>query len=122
MKRARIALDLLDGGAQSPKETWLRLLVTDAGYPRPATQVHVTDGFANAYVDMGWEEPRIALDYDGQQHQTDRRRFVHDLGRNELLDRRGWIDLHVVAEHSPGFILHRLRDACDRRGWFPLAS
>jgi hypothetical protein len=122
MKRARVALDLMDGGAQSPKETWLRLLVIDAGYPRPATQVHVTDGFDNAFVDMGWEETRIALDYDGRQHQTDRQRFVHDLGRNELLDRQDWIDLHVVAEHSPGFILHRLREACDRRGWFPLAS
>ena len=122
MKRARVALDLMDGGAQSPKETWLRLLVIDAGYPRPATQVHVTDGFDNAFVDMGWEETRIALDYDGRQHQTDRQRFVHDLGRNELLDRQDWIDLHVVAEHSPGFILRRLREACDRRGWFPLAS
>jgi hypothetical protein len=122
MKRARVALDLMDGGAQSPKETWLRLLVIDAGYPRPTTQLHVTDGFNNAFIDMGWEEPKIGLDYDGEQHQTDRQRFVHDLGRNELLDSQGWIDLHVVAEHSKGFILHRLRETCDRRGWYPLAS
>lgn len=122
MKRARVALDLMDGGAQSPKETSLRLLVIDAGYPRPTTQVRVTDGFNNAYVDMGWEEHRIALDYDGEQHQTDRKRFIHDLGRNDLLDNQGWIDLHVVAEHSDGYTLHRLREACERRGWYPLAS
>lgn len=122
MKRARIALDLMDGGAQSPKETWLRLLVIDAGYPRPVTQVHVTDGIDNAYLDMGWEQTRIALDYDGEQHQTERQRFVHDIGRNAFVEQQGWLDIHVVKEHTKAFILHRLREACERRGWFPLAS
>ncbi|KUI20232.1 hypothetical protein AU193_16935 [Mycobacterium sp. GA-1285] len=122
MKRARIALDLMDGGAQSPKETWLRLLVVDAGYPRPRTQIRVSDGVAEAFLDMGWDEPMIALDYDGEQHQTERRRFVHDIGRNALVERLGWLDIHVVKEHSRGLILHRLREAAERRGWFPLAK
>ncbi|KUI44004.1 hypothetical protein AU197_21720 [Mycobacterium sp. IS-1590] len=122
MKRARIALDLMDGGAQSPKETWLRLLVVDAGYPRPRTQIRVSDGVAEAFLDMGWDEPMIALDYDGEQHQTERRRFVHDIGRNALVECLGWLDIHVVKEHSRGLILHRLREAAERRGWFPLAK
>ena len=121
MKRARIALDLMDGGAQSPKETWLRLLVIDAGYPRPRTQIRVHDGVAEAFLDMGWDEPMIALDYDGGQHQTDRPRFVHDIGRNALVESQGWLDIHVVKEHSRGFTLHRLREAAERRRWFPLA-
>ncbi|MGV0722853.1 type IV toxin-antitoxin system AbiEi family antitoxin [Mycolicibacterium elephantis] len=121
MKRARIALELMDGGAQSPKETWLRLLVIDAGYPRPRTQIRVDDGVAEAFLDMGWDDPMIAMDYDGEQHQTDRRRFVHDIGRNALVESQGWLDIHVVKEHSRGFILHRLREAAERRGWFPLA-
>lgn len=121
MKRARIALALMDGGAQSPKETWLRLLVVDAGYPRPTTQIRVTDGCTNAFVDLGWEEPRIGLDYDGEHHQTKRDQFVHDIGRAELIDSCDWLDLHVVKEHTPAFILHRLGEACERRGWFPLA-
>jgi hypothetical protein len=121
IKRARIALDLMDGGAQSPKETWLRLLVIDAGYPRPRTQIRVHDGFAEAFLDMGWDEPKIALDYDGEQHQVDRPRFVHDIGRNALVEGQGWLDIHVVKEHSRGFTLHRLRGAAERRGWFPLA-
>jgi hypothetical protein len=122
MRRARIALDLMDGGAQSPKETWLRLLLIDAGYPRPRTQIRVSDGFAEAFLDMGWDEPKIGLDYDGALHQTDRRRFVHDIGRNELIAREGWIDIHVVAEHRRGYILHRVREACAQRGWHPLAT
>ncbi|KUH69995.1 hypothetical protein AU184_14400 [Mycolicibacterium novocastrense] len=122
MKRARIALDLMDGGAQSPKETWLRLLVVDAGYPRPRTQIRVSDGVSEAILDMGWDEPMIALDYDGEQHQTERRRFVHDIDRNALVECLGWLDIHVVKEHSRGLILHRLREAAERRGWFPLAK
>lgn len=122
MKRARIALALMDGGAQSPQETWLRLLVVDAGYPRPTTQIHITDGFNDAFVDLGWKEKRIGLDYDGEHHQTKRDQFVHDIGRAELIDRCDWVDLHVVKEHTRAFILHRLGEACARRGWFPLAS
>ena len=116
IRQARIALDLMDAGAQSPKETWLRLVLIDAGFARPRTQIPVTDGVNRAVLDLGYEEPRIGFDYDGAIHQTDRRRFVHDIGRAELIDRQGWIDIHVVAEHSTGFILHRAREAFTRRG------
>ena len=112
----RRAIDLMDAGAQSPKETWLRLLVIAAGFPRPRTQIRVSDGFSEAFLDMVWDEPRIGLDYDGALHQTDRRRFVHDIGRNELVRRQGWIDVHVVAEHSRAFIVHRLSEAWTARG------
>lgn len=116
IRKARIALDLMDAGAQSPKETWLRLVLIDAGFGRPRTQIPVTDGYSEAFLDMGYEDGRIGFDYDGAIHQTDRRRFVHDIGRAELIERQGWLDIHVVAEHSTGFILHRAREAFARRG------
>jgi hypothetical protein len=116
LRRAEIALDLMDGGSQSPMETRLRLWYIDAGFPRPATQIHVTDGFANAYLDMGWEEPMVGADYDGEQHRSSRTRYVHDIGRNELVRREGWLDLHVVAEHSRRFVIARTADAFERRG------
>ena len=119
LRRAEIALDLMDAGGQSPKETWLRLLLIDAGFPRPRTQIRVSDGGAHAFIDMGWDEPMVGVDYDGEQHLTDRKRYVHDIGRNELIERMGWLDLHVVAEHSRMFIVRRTADAFARRG-FPL--
>jgi hypothetical protein len=120
LPRAAVALDLMDSGGQSPKETWLRLLLTDAGFPRPSTQIRVSDGVNEAVIDMGWEELMIGVDYDGDRHRTDRKRYVHDIGRNELIRREGWLDLHVVAEHSRGFIVHRAAEAFARRG-HPLA-
>lgn len=117
LRRSQVALDLMDPGAQSPKETWLRLLLIDAGLPAPRTQIRITDGFNEAFIDMGYDEPRVGLDYDGQQHSSDRERYVYDIGRAELIEREGWIDIHVVAEHSRRFILHRVSEAFARRGY-----
>jgi hypothetical protein len=119
IRRARDALSLMDGGAQSPKETWLRLVLIDGGLPKPRTQIEVTDGCQRAFLDMGYDEPRVGLDYEGAHHSTDRGQYVHDIGRAELIEGQGWIDLRVVAEHSPQFILHRVREAFARRGWTP---
>ncbi|MBJ7337947.1 hypothetical protein [Mycolicibacterium sp.] len=115
-RRAPVALGLMDSGGQSPKETWLRLLYLDAGFPRPRTQIAVSDGFTRAVLDMGWDDVLVAADYDGYQHLTDRRRYVHDIGRNEMVARQGWFDLHVVAEHSPAYVLRRTADAFAQRG------
>lgn len=117
LRRSEVALSLMDAGAQSPKETWLRLMLIDSGLPPPRTQIRVTDGINEAFIDMGYDEPMVGLDYDGQHHSADRRRYVHDIGRAELIEREGWIDIHVVAEHSRAFIIHRLSDAFTRRGY-----
>lgn len=119
LPRARIALELMDAGAESPRETWLRLLLIDAGLPRPRTQIRVSDGYREAFIDMGYDEPKVGLDYEGAHHSTDRGQYVHDIGRAELIDGEGWIDIKVVKEHSRRFILHRVREAFARRGWTP---
>ena len=46
--RLRSNLESYDAGAQSPKETWLRLLLARAGFPRPRTQIPVFDDFGHA--------------------------------------------------------------------------
>lgn len=121
-RQARRSLALLDAGAESPRETRLRLTLIDAGLPRPRTQIRVSDGIAQAYLDMGYDEPKVALDYEGAHHATDRRQYVHDITRAELIEREGWLDIRVVAEHSPRFIVHRVREAFARRGWCPPTS
>lgn len=109
--RARAILPLIDGGAQSPKETWLRLLLIDSGLPAPTCQIKVTDGYFTAYIDMGWEDLRIGIEYDGDHHRSERRQYVRDIGRYEMLAAQGWTIIRVVKEHSRGYILQRVRDA-----------
>lgn len=116
IRKARSIVPLLDAGAQSPRESWLRLLLIDAGFPRPQTQIAVSDGLSTATVDMGWKHLRIGVEYDGEWHQTERRRFVTDIGRHEILRDLDWLVVRVVKEHSRAFIVHRVDNAFRRRG------
>jgi hypothetical protein len=119
IRRARIALALMDSGSESPKETWLRLVLIDGGFSRPRTQIRVSDGVKEAFIDMGYDEPMVGFDYEGSQHSEDRGQYVRDIGRAEFVEREGWIDIRVVREHSRLFVLHRAREAFARRGWVP---
>ena len=113
LRRLETALGLVDPGAQSPRESYLRLLLFDAGLPRPQTQIPVlgVDGIPVAYLDLGWEDCMVAVEYDGDQHRADRRQFVKDIRRLEMLERVGWIVVRVVAEDRPADIVRRVRDA-----------
>ena len=115
VRQCRAALSLMDGGAQSPKESWLRLVLIDAGLPRPTTQIKVTDGRLVAYLDMGWEQAMVAMEYDGEQHRTDRNQYVKDIRRAEMVNRLGWNVIRVINEDRPDVIVQRARDALTSR-------
>jgi hypothetical protein len=113
VRRLRTAMGLHDPGAQSPKETWLRLLVIDAGYPRPRTQLPVDcgDGYPRYYLDMGWEDLMIGLEYDGAHHRSDPEQARHDVVRLETLAELGWLVIRVVAGMNRADVLRRLNRA-----------
>jgi very-short-patch-repair endonuclease len=117
IRGARIALPLIDSGAESPRETWLRLLLMSAGYPRPQTQIPVYGKYGElvAVLDMGWEDVKIALEYEGDHHRTDRRQFNRDIARYEALLDLGWMAIRVTAEDTRGGILGRVASAWARR-------
>jgi hypothetical protein len=117
VRRARSVLHLVDAGAESPRETWLRLLLIEVGYPRPPTQIPVRDeyGALVAVLDMGWEDIKVAVEYEGDHHRTDRRQFNRDIARFEALAELGWIIVRVTVEDMPGGILRRVAAAWTRR-------
>lgn len=117
VRRLRKALELMDGGAQSPKETLLRLLLINAGFPRPQTQIPVHDqrGEPFAYLDMGWKHAMIAVEYDGDQHRTDRSRYVWDERRLRRIRELGWLHVKVIAEDRRRDIVERVHRAWAQR-------
>ena len=120
LRKLRAALGLVDGGAMSPKETWLRLLLLDAGLPKPTSQLPLLRGRQLVAVfDLGWEEYKVAAEYDGDYHRSDRRRFVKDIDKLGIADDQGWIVIRVVSEHRPDVIVGRAYRALTRRGWRP---
>lgn len=106
------ALELHDPGSQSPKETWLRLLIVDAGFPRPRTQIPVRGRSGRRYyLDMGWEDIKVAVEYDGDHHRTGRSQFARDIVRLEELAELGWIIIRVAADTPPAEVIRRLNKA-----------
>jgi hypothetical protein len=106
--RLRSMLDLVDGGAESPQETKLRLLLVGAGLPRPETQIEFRD--LHIRVDMGWREWKVAVEYDGVHHWTDRRQRAWDLERIAQLEAAGWSVVRVSADmmKRPEIIVERV--------------
>lgn len=120
IRQLRELLPLVDGGAASPRETWLRLLYIDAGLPKPTTQIPVVEnGRLVRMLDMGWEDFMVAAEYDGEQHQTSRLQYLKDMDVLPRLARLGWIVDRVVKEHREADIIRRAYNAMTSRGWKP---
>lgn len=117
LRQLEAALDLLDAGAESPKETWLRLMLIRDGYPRPQTQIPVRspDGRRRYYLDMGWPDLMVAVEYEGDHHRTGRERFAYEIMRAEDIREAGWWVVRVAARHHPTEVLRRVRRAWNTR-------
>jgi very-short-patch-repair endonuclease len=75
----------------SPMETRLRMLVVDAGLPRPKIQWVVQDERARTavWLDLAWPELKIGIEYEGDVHTTSER-VLRDVGRYTRLVDCGW--------------------------------
>lgn len=117
IRQLRELLPLVDGGAASPRESHIRLWLLDAGMPRPETQIPVYRGRrAVAFLDMGWEDVKVAVEYDGDHHRKDRAQYVKDMARLRMLEALGWIVIRVIAEDRPAEWLARVEAALISRG------
>jgi very-short-patch-repair endonuclease len=94
LRQLREVAELMDGGAESPQETRTRLVLVDAGLPRPQTQIAV----GRWRIDMGWEEFKVGVEYDGEQHWKDPRQHSRDIDRHAELLALGWLIVRVSAE------------------------
>ncbi|GAA2571690.1 hypothetical protein GCM10010409_56420 [Mycolicibacterium diernhoferi] len=118
VRQLRELLPLVDPGAASLKESWLRLLLIDNGFPIPETQIPVFDEYGRvfAYLDMGWREIGLGVEYDGDQHRTSRPQYVTDHKRLPKIHQRGYEVIRVIAEDTKSEILERVGEAFGRRG------
>jgi hypothetical protein len=98
IRQARYLAELVEPRTESFGESWVRLRIIDAGLPRPTVQIEVLDGPGRCVyrLDLGWEDRRVAVEYDGERHHSSADQLAHDLRRREDLERRyGWRVLGV---------------------------
>src|SRR6476660_10001052 len=65
---------------------------------------------------MGWRHIHLAVEYDGDQHRTDRPQYVKDMRRHPKIAKRGWEVVRVIAEDKESEILAAAYEAWLRRG------
>jgi very-short-patch-repair endonuclease len=120
--RASRIRQLVDGNAQSPAESRLRVRLMQAGLPRPVTQlpVRVSPSLV-LHPDLGWPEWQVAMEYDGRWH-GDPDQLHHDRRRLNHLVAAGWAVLHVTStqlrQNFPQLI-QELHKTLYARGWRP---
>ncbi len=100
-------------------ESALRLVILEAGLPAPQVNVPVHDGDGGwlARPDLSYPQWRIALEYQGDHHRTDRRQWQVDIRRIRTLQEHDWIVLLGSANdlERPASLLRALRGAiCGR--------
>jgi hypothetical protein len=120
--RLRLVLPLVDGGAESPQETRTRLALIDAGIPAPRTQIVVRDEYGEfvARIDMGYEDLRVGIEYDGPQHWTSADQRDRDIDRYSALLGLGWVIVRVSSEllrYRQATFIARVVAAMQAAGW-----
>ncbi|MCH1883116.1 endonuclease domain-containing protein [Agrococcus sp. ARC_14] len=94
LQRARHALSLVRVGAESPRESLVRLLVTGC-LPEPTLQHEVFDpsGTFVARLDLSWPRLKLGVEYDGEHH-TEPEQHARDQARIGRLRALGW---HIIT-------------------------
>lgn len=121
--RFRRSVELSDGEAESPMESELRVLLMQAGLPRPVGQAELRGptGLFLGRVDLYYPDARLAIEYDGDIHRTqlnaDNRRQNLILGagfgllrftRSDLREHPSSVITQVQAAHRQGLAKLRL--------------
>lgn len=83
-------------GAESRRETLLRLLLVRGGLPEPELGQEIRDGTGTplGYADMLYRNQRVIVEYDGDQHRNDFDQFEKDAVRLDSFRRAG----HYVVQ------------------------
>jgi very-short-patch-repair endonuclease len=80
-----------DRRACSPMETRIRMLIVQAGLPRPQVQRVVQDETTctAVWLDLAWPDRMIGVEYEGESH-TEPEQVLRDVGRYTGLVDKGW--------------------------------
>jgi hypothetical protein len=121
--RARACAPLLTAKAMSRPESLVRYWLVVSDLPDPQVQVPVRDRWGRevAHGDLGYEEWRLLMEYEGSRHATVEQ-FGSDIDRYSLMAADGFLVLRFAKPHlNRGTVVDRTGRALMSRGWRPTA-
>lgn len=114
----RTALSRARERVESPKETETRLLLVDSGLPEPVVQYEVwADGRMLGRTDLAYPELKVAFEYEGDGHRTDKEQWRGDIQRQRHLEGQGWIVIRLTQADldEPELLVAGIRRAISAR-------
>lgn len=95
----RAALRAVRIGADSPRETMLRLAFAQAGLPEPLLNMPLIgpDGSRLHEPDFQWPAHRVCAEYDGRAHSTPRQ-VGRDIRRARRVQGAGWTEVRLHSD------------------------
>lgn len=120
--RVREVMAFADGRAQSPGETLVRWLLHQEGVPAPEPQVRVVTRRGPFFLDLGWRDRRVGLEFDGfvkysgaYGNTAPEAVFAEKL-RQDAIEDAGWRILRATWSdlRTPGALAARARHTLGR--------
>ena len=95
--------------ADSPPESWMRLMIHDFGLPTPEPQVTTyVPGWGPVRIENAYEHLRVGAEYDGEEFHNEDHDQGHDRERRAALrDNLGW---HIVVVRKDGLSNRRAEE------------
>jgi very-short-patch-repair endonuclease len=94
----RAAIDMLSDRSDSATESELRVAILLAGFPRPLVNAELEIGGRVTHPDLSWPDRRVAIEYEGDHHRTDRDQWHRDIRRDGGYRDSGWSLYRATAE------------------------
>lgn len=117
-RTARRAAALVRERVDSPRESWLRMVLVLAGLPMPEVNPPIGTEFRFVgFVDLVYRTFQVLIEYEGDQYR-DKGQWDKDIGRYEELAAEGWIIIRITAAaaRQPQSVVYRIHQALLTRG------
>ncbi len=129
IRRARTVVERGDDRAESAGESLVRWHLLAQGVPGPEPQVAVETRLGRRWVDLGWREERLAVEFDGRTKYGGEGReaaaaVFAEKRRQDALEEAGWRVLRVTWAdlRDPPSLASRVRRALRAAGRGPARS
>jgi hypothetical protein len=114
------AITLVRERVDSPRETWLRLCLVLAGLPTPECNLIIGDNQGPmGRVDLVYLAYKLIIEYEGDQHRTNRHQWNADIDRHEDFARDNWTLIRITSARArwPRQVVQKVDQALRANGY-----
>ena len=120
VRKARLAVDLLRVGVDSPPESKLRLMLLASGLPDFAPNCRVDDALGRpVWTDLGNVRYRTCIEYEGLHHLAPEQQAM-DAYRDQRVADAGWRQVRINridVERGSDWVVSRVAHTLRKQGW-----